>query len=119
MSAIAATLEALRAGAAAFAGRDSAAGGARPVDGTLPWMFRTGLDPQREPHWLERVWFAAVAVEVPLDAADLEAFATRARGLPAALANYRRRLRTRGPVGAGASGLAGVSLNFSGWPVSS
>ena len=37
-------------------------------------MSEPGLDPQREPRWLEREWFAPVAVEVPLDAADIEAF---------------------------------------------
>ena len=74
----------------AAAAWEEVTGGARPADGTLPWMFRTGLDPQREPRWLEREWFAPVAVEVPLDAADLEAFATRAtaftRRLPGTLA---------------------------------
>jgi hypothetical protein len=61
-----------------------------PADGTLPWVFRTGLDPEREPRWLDREWFVPVAVEVPLDAADIEAFCTRAtalcRRLPGSLA---------------------------------
>ncbi|MFM7413903.1 MAG: aldehyde dehydrogenase family protein [Planctomycetota bacterium] len=61
-----------------------------PADGTLPWCFRTGVDVAREPHWLEREWFAPVAVEVPLDAGDIEAFCTRAtasvRRLPGSLA---------------------------------
>jgi len=42
-----------------------------PADGTLPCVFRDGVDPEREPRWLEREWFAPVAVEVPLGAADI------------------------------------------------
>jgi len=61
-----------------------------PADGTLPWCFRTGIDAEREPRWLEREWFVPVAVEVPLDAGDIEAFCTRAtacvRRLPGSLA---------------------------------
>ena len=45
-----------------------------PADGTLPWVFRTGVDPGREPRWLEREWFGPVAVEVPLAAGSLDAF---------------------------------------------
>jgi len=52
-----------------------------PADGTLPWIFRTDLDPRREPRWLEREWFVPVAVEVPLEATDIEAFCTRAAAL--------------------------------------
>jgi acyl-CoA reductase-like NAD-dependent aldehyde dehydrogenase len=61
-----------------------------PTDGTLPWVFRQGVDPDREPRWLEREWFVPVAAEVPLDAADIEGFCTRAtalcRRLPGSLA---------------------------------
>ena len=61
-----------------------------PADGTLPWVFRQGVDPDREPRWLEREWFVPVAAEVPLDAADIEGFCTRAtalcRRLPGSLA---------------------------------
>jgi acyl-CoA reductase-like NAD-dependent aldehyde dehydrogenase len=61
-----------------------------PADGTLPAVLRPGIDPVREPRWLEREWFVPVAVEVPLDADDIEAFCTRAaaftRGLPGNLA---------------------------------
>jgi hypothetical protein len=52
-----------------------------PSDGTLPWVFRTGIDLEREPRWLEREWFVPVAAEVPLDAADMEAFCTGVSGL--------------------------------------
>ena len=52
-----------------------------PADGTLPWVLRTGIDLEHEPRWLEREWFVPVAAEVPLDAADIEAFCTRAGGL--------------------------------------
>jgi acyl-CoA reductase-like NAD-dependent aldehyde dehydrogenase len=59
-------------------------------DGSLPWVFRTGLDPAREPRWLEREWFGPVAVEVPLAADSLDGFCGRAaafvRGLPGNLA---------------------------------
>ncbi|MFM7207551.1 MAG: hypothetical protein ACKO4T_12880 [Planctomycetaceae bacterium] len=61
-----------------------------PADGTLPWVFRSGIEPPREPHWLEREWFVPVAVEVPLDAADIEGFCGAAmafaRTLPGTLA---------------------------------
>ena len=63
---------------------------AAPGDGTLPWTFRSGVDPAREPRWLEREWFGPVAVEVPLDADSLDAFCGRAaaftRTLPGSLA---------------------------------
>ncbi len=45
-----------------------------PADGTLPCVFRTGVDPRREPRWLEREWFGPVAAEVPLAADSLDAF---------------------------------------------
>jgi acyl-CoA reductase-like NAD-dependent aldehyde dehydrogenase len=61
-----------------------------PADGTLPWTLRTGIDPVREPHWLAREWFVPVAVEVPLDTADIETFCSQAmaftRRLPGSLA---------------------------------
>ena len=65
-------------------------GASAPSDGTLPWTFRSGVDPSREPRWLEREWFIPVAVEVPLDADSLDAFCGRAaafvRSLPGSLA---------------------------------
>ncbi|MFM8984654.1 MAG: aldehyde dehydrogenase family protein [Planctomycetia bacterium] len=61
-----------------------------PGDGTLPAVFRTGVDPQREPRWLSQEWFGPVAVEVPLEAGSLDDFCGRAgafvRGLPGNLA---------------------------------
>ncbi|MFM8735698.1 MAG: aldehyde dehydrogenase family protein, partial [Pirellulales bacterium] len=60
---------------------EQVAGGPAPADGTLPWIFRTGLDPVADPRWLEREWFVPVAAEVPLDAADIEAFCVQAGGL--------------------------------------
>lgn len=69
---------------------EAASGRPAPGDGTLPWLFRAGVDPAAEPHWLEREWFAPVAVEVPLEADGVEAFAGAARdftrGLPGTLA---------------------------------
>ena len=61
-----------------------------PADGTLPWVLRTAVDPTREPRWLEREWFAPVAVETPLDADGMEGFCDKAcdfvRSLPGTLA---------------------------------
>jgi hypothetical protein len=44
-------------------------------------VFRTGLDPAREPAWLEREWFVPVAAETAVDADDIESFCARAGGL--------------------------------------
>ncbi|MCE9632230.1 MAG: hypothetical protein K8S94_16145 [Planctomycetia bacterium] len=75
---------------AATAAWECVTGRTPPADGTLPWTFRAGLDPAREPHWIDREWFVPVAVEAPLDASDMEAFCTRAmaftRRLPGSLA---------------------------------
>ena len=61
-----------------------------PADGTLPWAFRSGVDPATEPHWLEQEWFVPVAVETSIDASDIEAFCGRVaafvRQLPGSLA---------------------------------
>lgn len=61
-----------------------------PGDGTLPAVFRVGVDHRREPQWLAKEWFAPVAVEVPLDADSIEAFCSRAkeftRSIPGSLA---------------------------------
>jgi hypothetical protein len=69
---------------------EAVTGAALPADGTLPWTFCTGVDPAREPRWLEKEWFVPVAVEVPLDADSLDGFCGRAaaftRSLPGTLA---------------------------------
>jgi acyl-CoA reductase-like NAD-dependent aldehyde dehydrogenase len=65
----------------AVAAWETVTGQPAPPDGTLPWTFRTGLDPAADPRWLEREWFVPVAVEVPLAAAEIEAFCTQATGL--------------------------------------
>ena len=69
---------------------ETASGRTAPGDGTLSWVFRTGVDRSREPHWLEREWFAPIAVEVPLEADGIDAFCAMARtvtrGLPGSLA---------------------------------
>jgi acyl-CoA reductase-like NAD-dependent aldehyde dehydrogenase len=52
-----------------------------PSDGTLPWTFRTGVDPDHDPRFVQREWFAPVVAEIPLEADSLEAFATAVRGL--------------------------------------
>ena len=61
-----------------------------PDDGSLPWVFRTALDPVRDREWIAREWFVPVAVETAVDADDIESFCIRAgglvRGLPGSLA---------------------------------
>ncbi len=61
----------------AAAAWESVTGSRPPADGRLPWTFRTGLDPEREPHWLSREWFVPVAVEVPLAASGIDEFCGR------------------------------------------
>jgi len=52
-----------------------------PDDGTLPCVFRTGLDLLAHPEWTAREWFVPVAAETAVDAADIESFCVRATGL--------------------------------------
>lgn len=54
-----------------------------PDDGTLPWVFRRGLDLARDHAWVDREWFGPVAAETPLDAANIEDFCTRAAEIAA------------------------------------
>jgi len=56
-----------------------------PADGTLPWVFRTGLDIERDRSWVAREWFVPVAAETAIEADDIEAFCIRAGGLVHAL----------------------------------
>ena len=60
------------------------------MPGSLPWVFRTALDPVRDREWIAREWFVPVAVETAVDADDIESFCIRAgglvRGLPGSLA---------------------------------
>jgi hypothetical protein len=51
---------------------------AAPADGTLPWIFRTGIEAARDPQWCAREWFVPAAAEIPLEGSDIEAFCTRA-----------------------------------------
>lgn len=60
---------------------ETIAGRSAPADGTLPWVFRTGLDIERDRAWVAREWFVPVAAETAVDADDIEAFCTRAGGL--------------------------------------
>ena len=61
-----------------------------PADGTLPTVFRTGLDPEREAHWTEREWFVPCVAEVALEAGSVDEFCSRAsehtRRIPGSLA---------------------------------
>ncbi len=69
---------------------EEATGRTAPADGTRPCSLATGLDPERDRRLLDREWFGPVAVEVPLEAGDIEAFCGRAaeftRSLPGSLA---------------------------------
>jgi hypothetical protein len=60
---------------------EAVTGRAAPTDGTLPWVFRPGVDPARDARWLEREWFGPIAVEVPLDADSIAGFCGRASAL--------------------------------------
>ena len=60
---------------------ETIAGRPAPADGTLPWVFRTGLDIERDRAWVAREWFVPVAAETAIEADDIEAFCTRAGGL--------------------------------------
>jgi len=61
-----------------------------PRDGTLPWLFRTGLEAAADTPWLEREWFIPATVEVAIEADSGERFlaeaAALARRLPGTLA---------------------------------
>ncbi len=61
-----------------------------PADGTLPTVFRAGLDPDRDARWTEREWFVPCAGEIALEADSVDAFCSRAleftRHLPGSLA---------------------------------
>ena len=74
----------------ATAGWESLAGRAAPADGRLPWLVRRDVDPERDAAWLEREWFLPAVAEVPLAAADVDAFCgaagALARRLPGTLA---------------------------------
>ncbi|MFM7035014.1 MAG: aldehyde dehydrogenase family protein [Planctomycetia bacterium] len=87
-------LESLPARSAWFPGSatmwEQIAGHRPPADGTLPWVFRTGIDPAGPEPLLKQEWFVPVAGEVTISAADIETFCGRAaalaRDLPGSLA---------------------------------
>jgi hypothetical protein len=91
---VARRLESLPARPAWYPGSTAAweavSGRPAPADGSLPAVFRPGVDAAREPRWLDREWFVPVAVEVPLEAGSSDEFCGRAteftRGLPGSLA---------------------------------
>ncbi len=56
-----------------------------PRDGTLPCVFRTGIDPDRDPQFAEREWFVPVAAEIPLAADSLDVFCGQLHDLVARL----------------------------------
>lgn len=57
---------------------ESLAERAAPADGTLPWLVRTGIEPEAETPWLAREWFLPAVVEVPLSVGTLEDFCVAA-----------------------------------------
>ncbi|MFM8634086.1 MAG: aldehyde dehydrogenase family protein, partial [Planctomycetia bacterium] len=57
------------------------AGRRSPADGTLPWVFRSGIDPAGPEPLLAQEWFVPVAGEVTIVASDIEAFCGRASAL--------------------------------------
>jgi len=56
-------------------------GGTAPADGTLPWVFRAGIDPDRDARFVDREWFVPVAAEVPLPGDSIETFCGAVHGL--------------------------------------
>jgi len=52
-----------------------------PADGTLPTVFRAGLDPDRDARWTEREWFVPCVGEISLAADSVDAFCSLALGL--------------------------------------
>jgi len=64
---------------------EAVTGTSPPRDATLPCVFRAGIDPDRDPQFVEREWFVPVAAEIPLAADSLEAFCGGVRDLVARL----------------------------------
>jgi len=64
---------------------ESVAGAPPPRDGTFPCVLCSGVDPDRDPRFLDREWFVPVAAEVPVEADSIEAFCGRIRDLVARL----------------------------------
>lgn len=61
------------------------AGRTAPADGTLPWVVRSGIDPEGDSQFIEREWFVPVAAELPLAVDSSEAFCTAVHELVARL----------------------------------
>ena len=91
---VAARLESLPRRRAWYPGSDAAwaeaTGRALPADGTLACTLVTGVAATGDRRLLDREWFVPVAAEVPLEAADVEGFCSRAAAfvgsLPGSLA---------------------------------
>ena len=64
---------------------EAVAGAPPPREGTLPCVFRTGIDPDRDPQFVEREWFVPVAAEIPLAADSIEVFCGQLHDLVARL----------------------------------
>ncbi len=58
----------------ATAAWETVTGELAPSNGTLPWVFRTGVDPAVHPQYIEREWFVPVAAEISLAADSIEAY---------------------------------------------
>jgi acyl-CoA reductase-like NAD-dependent aldehyde dehydrogenase len=64
---------------------EAVAGVPPPREGTLPSLFRTSIDPDRDPQFVEREWFVPVAAEIPLAADSIEVFCGQLHDLVARL----------------------------------
>jgi len=69
----------------AAAGWERLAGRPVPADGTLPWLFRTGLDREAERHWLDREWFLPACAEIAVEGDSMEEFCVNAAELSGSL----------------------------------
>jgi len=64
---------------------EAVTGAPPPREGTLPCVLRSGIDPDRDPRFVDREWFVPVAAEIPLAADSIEHFCGRVRDLMARL----------------------------------
>lgn len=64
---------------------ETLAGRPAPDDGTLPWLFRTGLDREAEGHWVGREWFLPACAEIAIGGDSMEEFCVNASELAGSL----------------------------------
>lgn len=56
-----------------------------PADGTLPWLFRTGLERESDRRWFDREWFLPACGEIAIAGDSMEGFCANASELAASL----------------------------------